>query len=100
MRDDLAAEYIGADSKDYGQEVVDMLLQVMENERDKHVVILAGYKDRMAEAEAAFGEYLTHHMGQPRFADARSVRNELDRARLRHAQRLATEWTATGTGTT
>ncbi len=76
MRDDLVAEYIGqtapktkrvldramggvlfideayylyrqADSKDYGQEVIDILLQVMENERDKLVVILAGYKDRM-----------------------------------------------------
>jgi len=164
MRDDLVAEYIGQtapktkrvldramggvlfideayylyrgeDSKDYGQEVVDILLQVMENERDKLVVILAGYKDRMdeffgsnpgmssriahhldfaayeldelvnigrrmmeqsnyylsAEAEVAFSEYLTHRMGQPRFANARSVRNELDRARLRHAHRLATE---------
>jgi probable Rubsico expression protein CbbX len=164
MRDDLVAEYIGqtapktkrvldramggvlfideayylyraADSKDYGQEVVDILLQVMENERDKLVVILAGYKDRMdeffgsnpgmssriahhldfaayeldelvhigrrmmeqsnyylsAEAEAAFREYLTHRMGQPRFANARSVRNELDQARLRHAHRLATD---------
>jgi hypothetical protein len=38
-----------ADSKDYGQEVIDILLQVMENERDKLVVILAGYKDRMDE---------------------------------------------------
>ena len=161
MRDDLVAEYIGqtapktkrvlehamggvlfideayylfrpGDSKDYGQEVIDILLQVMENERDKLVVILAGYKDRMdgffgsnpgmssriahhldfaayeldelvsigrrmmkqsnyylsPEAEAAFSEYLTHQMGQPRFANARS---ELDRARLRHAHRLATE---------
>jgi probable Rubsico expression protein CbbX len=164
MRDDLVAEYIGqtapktkrvldramggvlfideayslyqaGDSKDYGREVVDILLQVMENEREKFVVILAGYKDRMdeffgsnpgmssriahhldyaayeldelvdigrrmmeqsnyylsAEAEAAFGEYLRQRMGQPRFANARSVRNELDRARLRHAHRLATE---------
>ncbi len=164
MRDDLVAEYIGqtapktkrvldaamggvlfideayylfrpGDSKDYGQEVVNILLQVMENERDKLVVILAGYKDRMdeffgsnpgmssriahhldfaayevdelvhigrrmmersnyylsAEAEAAFSEYLKQQIGQPRFANARSVRNELDRARLRHAHRLATE---------
>jgi AAA lid domain len=44
-----------------------------------------------ADAEAAFSAYLTHRMGQPRFANARSVRNELDRARLRHAHRLATE---------
>ena len=76
MRDDLVAEYIGQtapktkkvleramggvlfideayylyrglDSRDYGQEAVDILLQVMENERDKLVVILAGYRDRM-----------------------------------------------------
>ncbi len=38
-----------ADSKDYGQEVVDILLQVMENQRQDLVVILAGYKDRMDE---------------------------------------------------
>jgi hypothetical protein len=127
--------YRGSDSKDYGQEVIDILLQVMENERDKLVVILAGYKDRMdeffgsnpgmssriahhldfaayeldeltdigqlmlgqaryylsAEAEVAFREYLTIQMRQPRFANARSVRNELERARLRHAHRLASD---------
>jgi len=164
MRDDLVGQYIGqtapktkrvldramggvlfideayylyraADSKDYGQEAIDILLQVMENERDKLVVILAGYKDRMDEffesnpgmssriahhldfaaydvdelvaigrlmldqanyylspdAEVAFREYLSRRMGQPRFANARSVRNELERARLRHAYRLATD---------
>jgi probable Rubsico expression protein CbbX len=164
MRDDLVGEYIGhtapktkrileramggvlfideayylyrpSDSKDYGQECIDILLQVMENDRDKLVVILAGYKDRMdvffesnpgmssriahhldfapyklnelvaigramldrsayylsADAEMAFREYLTLRMGQPRFANARSVRNELERARLRHAYRLAAE---------
>jgi probable Rubsico expression protein CbbX len=164
MRDDLVGEYIGhtapktkrileramggvlfideayylyrpGDSKDYGQECIDILLQVMENDRDKLVVIMAGYKDRMdvffesnpgmssriahhldfapykldelvaigramldrsayylsADAEMAFGEYLTLRMGQPRFANARSVRNELERARLRHAHRLAAE---------
>jgi probable Rubsico expression protein CbbX len=164
MRDDLVGEYIGHtapktkrvldramggvlfideayylyrahDSKDYGQECIDILLQVMENDRDKLVVILAGYKDRMdeffesnpgmssriahhidfaayeldelvaigramldhasyylsGEAETAFRDYLTVRMQQPRFANARSVRNELERARLRHAYRLATE---------
>jgi probable Rubsico expression protein CbbX len=164
MRDDLVGEFIGhtapktkrtldramggvlfideayylyrpGDSKDYGQECIDILLQVMENNRDKLVVILAGYKDRMdvffesnpgmssriahhldfapyklnellaigrsmldrsayylsPEAELAFSEYLTLRMGQPRFANARSVRNELERARLRHAFRLAAE---------
>ena len=127
--------YRSSDSKDYGQECIDILLQVMENDRDQLVVILAGYKDRMDgffesnpgmssriahhidfapyqldelvaigramldqasyylsdEAEAAFREYLTIRMEQPRFANARSVRNELERARLRHAHRLASE---------
>jgi hypothetical protein len=41
--------YRVGDSLDYGQEVIDILLQVMENDRDKLVVILAGYKDRMDE---------------------------------------------------
>jgi len=164
MRDDLVGEYIGhtapktkrvleramggvlfideayylyraTDSKDYGQECVDILLQVMENDRDKLVVILAGYKDRMDEffecnpgmssriahhldfaayeldelvaigsrmldhasyylsdaAEVTFRNYLTLRMQQPRFANARSVRNELERARLRHAYRLAAD---------
>src|SRR5689334_489108 len=164
MRDDLVGEFIGhtapktkrtleramggvlfideayylyrpGDSKDYGQECIDILLQVMENDRDKLVVILAGYKDRMdvffesnpgmhsriahhldfapykldelaaigravldrsayylsAEAEVAFRDYLTLRMAQPRFANARSVRNELERSRLRHAHRLAAE---------
>ena len=127
--------YRGTDSKDYGQECIDILLQVMENDRDKLVVILAGYSDRMdeffecnpgmssriahhidfapydldelmaigrvmldrasyylsGEAEAAFRDYLTLRMARPRFANARSVRNELERARLRHAHRLASE---------
>jgi probable Rubsico expression protein CbbX len=127
--------YRGTDSKDYGQECIDILLQVMENDRDKLVVILAGYSDRMdeffecnpgmssriahhidfapydldelmaigrvmldrasyylsGEAETAFRDYLTLRMGQPRFANARSVRNELERARLRHAHRLASD---------
>ena len=127
--------YRDGDSRDYGQECIDILLQVMENDRDKLVVILAGYKDRMdvffesnpgmssriahhldfapykldelvaigramlerssyylsAEAEVAFRDYLTLRMAQPRFANARSVRNELERSRLRHAHRLAAE---------
>ena len=43
------------------------------------------------EAQAVFREYLIRRMKQPRFAYARSVRNELERSRLRHAYRLATE---------
>ena len=164
MRDDLVGEFVGhtapktkrvlaramggvlfideayylyrtSDSKDYGQEVIDILLQVMENERENLVVILAGYKDRMdeffasnpgmnsriahhldfapydlgelvsigqlmlveanyylsASAEAVFGEYVARQMAEPSFANARSVRNDLDRARLRHAHRLAAD---------
>ncbi|MGH3268316.1 MAG: AAA family ATPase [Trebonia sp.] len=164
MRDDLVAEYIGQtapktkgvleramggvlfideaytlyraeDSKDYGQECIDILMQVMENQRDKLVVILAGYKDRMDrffdsnpgmssrvahhldfadydvdellsigqlmldrtsyylsdEAEATLRDYLSVRMTQPRFANASSVRNELENARLRHAFRLAAD---------
>jgi probable Rubsico expression protein CbbX len=127
--------YRSSDSKDYGQECIDILLQVMENDRDKLVVVLAGYRDRMDEfftsnpgmssriahhldfapyqldelvaigramldrasyylsdeAETAFRQYLTLRMRQPRFANARSVRNELERARLRHAHRLAAD---------
>ena len=118
--------------RDYGQEAVEILLQVMENQREDLVVILAGYKDRMAPffecnpgfssriaqdidfpdysgdelmqiadlmlermgyrfddgARAAFVQYLRARMEQPHFANARSVRNALDRARLRHASRL------------
>ncbi|HEY6312018.1 MAG TPA: AAA family ATPase [Streptosporangiaceae bacterium] len=127
--------YRADDSKDYGQESIEILLQVMENDRDQLVVILAGYQDRMddffssnpgmssriahhldfapyavdelmaigqvmieqsqyylsEEAKAAFREYLTHRMELPRFAYARSVRNELERSRLRHAHRLASD---------
>jgi len=127
--------YRASDSKDYGQEAIEILLQVMENERENLVVVLAGYKDRMDEfftsnpgmssrithhldfapydladlasigqlmldrssyhlsaaAAAAFRENLGRQMAEPDFANARSVRNELDRARLRHAYRLAAE---------
>jgi probable Rubsico expression protein CbbX len=124
--------YRAENERDYGQEAIEILLQVMENERDDLVVILAGYKDRMdtffqanpgmgsriahhidfpdysedellriarlmlagqgyefsPEAEIAFEEYLRLRRSQPRFANARSVRNALERARLRQAGRL------------
>jgi probable Rubsico expression protein CbbX len=124
--------YRPENERDYGQEAIEILLQVMENHRDDLVVILAGYKDRMdaffrsnpglssriahhlefpdypagdlmqiadrmleqqnyrfgAGARAAFEEYLLHRIAQPHFANARSVRNALDRARLRQASRL------------
>jgi probable Rubsico expression protein CbbX len=127
--------YRASDSKDYGQEAIEILLQVMENDRENLVVVLAGYKDRMDEfftsnpgmssrvthhldfapydladlvsigqlmldrssyhlsgpAEDAFRQNLRRQMAGPDFANARSVRNELDRARLRHAYRLAAQ---------
>ena len=124
--------YKPENERDYGAESIEILLQVMENNRDDLVVILAGYKDRMdrffesnpgmssriahhidfpdyrvselasiarlmldenqyrfsAEAEKVFEQYITRRMTQPHFANARSVRNALDRMRLRHANRL------------
>jgi len=124
--------YRPENERDYGQEAIEILLQVMENQRDDLVVILAGYKDRMdsffrsnpgmssriahhldfpdypagdllriadkmleqqnyrfgAGARSAFQDYLERRIPQPHFANARSVRNALDRARLRQASRL------------
>lgn len=118
--------------RDYGQETVELLLQVMENDRDDLVVIMAGYKDKMEsffgdvpgissriahhidfpdynvselmdiarlmldqqryvldpDAEKAFEEYIGLRREQANFANGRSVRNALDRARMRQAIRL------------
>jgi probable Rubsico expression protein CbbX len=124
--------YRPENERDYGQEAIEILLQVMENQRADLVVIMAGYKDRMdtffrsnpglssrvahhidfpdytpcelhriatlmleqmqyrlsAAADAALLEYIERRIVQPHFANARSVRNALDRARLRQASRL------------
>jgi probable Rubsico expression protein CbbX len=124
--------YRPENERDYGQEAIEILLQVMENNRDDLVVILAGYADRMErffgsnpgfrsriahhiefpdyendelveiaermlaeqgyafspEARTAMAEYVPLRRGQPHFANARSIRNALDRARLRQANRL------------
>jgi probable Rubsico expression protein CbbX len=124
--------YRPENERDYGVEAIEILLQAMENERERLVVILAGYKDRMdqffalnpgmssrvahhidfpdytldellgiaelmlaaesysvsPDAGQALREYLERRMRQPRFAHARSVRNALERARLRHANRV------------
>jgi probable Rubsico expression protein CbbX len=124
--------YRPENERDYGVEAIEILLQVMENERERLVVILAGYKDRMDEffrlnpgmssrvahhidfpdytveelraiarlmleaesyefdeaAEEAFRDYLELRLKRPRFAHARSVRNAIERARLRHANRV------------
>ena len=127
--------YRPENERDYGQEAIEILLQVMENQRDDLVVILAGYKDRMDTffqsnpgmssriahhldfpdysadellgiadrmlagqhyrfgdgARDTFARYLALRLAQPHFANARSVRNALDRARLRQASRLFAE---------
>jgi probable Rubsico expression protein CbbX len=124
--------YRPENERDYGQEAIEILLQVMENQREDLVVILAGYEDRMntffrsnpgmssriahhiefpdytaeelaqiarlmlekmqyrfsAAADGAFQDYIHLRKAQPHFANARSVRNALDRARLRQASRL------------
>jgi probable Rubsico expression protein CbbX len=159
MRDDLVGQYIGHtapktkdvlkramlfideayylyrpdNERDYGQEAIEILLQVMENNREDLVVILAGYSDRMDrffpsnpsfrsriahhidfpdyddgellriaetmlanqnyrlddEAQAVIADYIERRRAQPLFANARSIRNALDRARLRQANRLS-----------
>jgi len=124
--------YRAENERDYGQEAIELLLQMMEDKRHELVVILAGYKDRMDSffssnpgmssriahhidfpdysceelleigdrmveeqgyrfsdsARQAFAELVERRMTMPRFANARSVRNALERARLRHANRL------------
>jgi len=124
--------YRPENERDYGQEAIEILMQVMENQRDDLVVIFAGYKSRMdtffqsnpglgsrvahhidfpdydvaeleaiaermvaalglqlsESAHAALREYLVLRRQRPNFANARSLRNALDRARLRQARRL------------
>ncbi len=124
--------YKPENERDYGGEAIEILLQVMENQRDDLTVIFAGYKDRMdtffasnpglhsrvahhidfpdysaselmqiaglmleklnydlsPAAAEALHEYIERRMQQPQFANARSIRNALDRARLRQATRL------------
>ena len=124
--------YRPENERDYGAEAIEILLQVMEGNRDDLVVIFAGYKDRMdifyqsnpglssrvanhidfpdysaeellaiaqlvltaenyrfsQEATAAFADYIHRRMQLPFFANARSIRNAIDRARMRQANRL------------
>ena len=118
--------------RDYGAEAIEILLQVMENQRDDLVIIFAGYKDRMdsfyesnpglssrvanhvdfpdyspeelliiakimveeqqylltPESEKVLLDYIKLRMTEPHFANARSVRNAIDRARMRQANRI------------
>ena len=124
--------YRPENERDYGAEAIEILLQVMENNRDDLVVIFAGYKERMdvfyqsnpglssrvanhidfpdytaeellaiarlilaeenyrfsEEALAAFADYIQRRIQLPFFANARSIRNAIDRARMRQANRL------------
>jgi probable Rubsico expression protein CbbX len=124
--------YRPENERDYGAEAIEILLQVMENNRDDLVVIFAGYKERMDvfyqsnpglssrvanhidfpdysaeellliaklilaaenyrlsdEATAVFADYIQRRMRLPFFANARSIRNAIDRARMRQANRL------------
>ncbi len=164
MRDDLVGQYVGQTAprtravlkkamggvlfideayylhreesgKDYGQEAIEILLQVMENDRDKVVVILAGYQDKMDvffESNPGLRSRVAHHLhfadyridqlqaigermlgqagyylsdeaarllrddiagqrGRPGFANGRTVRNALEAARFRHANRLTSQ---------
>jgi probable Rubsico expression protein CbbX len=124
--------YRPENERDYGQEAIEILLQVMETEREDLVVVLAGYRDRMETffrsnpgmgsrvahhihfpdfdveelmaiaalmleqqkyeltpaAETALREYIVRRVDRPRFAYGRSIRNAIDRARMRQASRL------------
>ncbi len=124
--------YRPENERDYGQEAIEILLQVMENNRDDLVVVLAGYKDKMdkffesnpgfrsriahhidfpdysndelleiaevmvsgmnykfnKKSKEAMAEYIEMRRKQPHFANARSIRNAIDRARLRQANRV------------
>jgi probable Rubsico expression protein CbbX len=124
--------YRPENERDYGQEAIEILLQVMETERDDLVVVLAGYRDRMETffrsnpgmgsrvahhihfpdfdveelmaiaalmlgqqayeltpaAQTALREYVERRVRRPRFAHGRSIRNAIDRARMRQASRL------------
>lgn len=118
--------------RDYGSEAIEILLQVMENQRDDLVLVLAGYKERMdifyksnpglasrianhidfpdytveelvkiakiilseqqytitSEAEKVLSNYIELRKQQPLFANARSIKNAIDRARMRQANRI------------
>ena len=120
--------------RDYGAEAIEILLQVMENQREDLVVIFAGYKDRMDSfyesnpglssrvanhidfpdytpeellqigelmleeqqyrmtdsAKAALLEYVDKRKDLPLFANARTIDNAIDKARMKHANRMFT----------
>nr|YP_009628904.1 putative rubisco expression protein [Balbiania investiens]QBX88687.1 putative rubisco expression protein [Balbiania investiens] len=124
--------YKADNERDYGAEAIEILLQVMENQRDDIVVIFAGYKDKMdkfyesnpglssrvtnhvdfpdytsnelleiaklmieeqqycfaPDADSVLLDYANRRMKKPHFANARSIKNAIDRARMRQANRI------------
>src|SRR5947207_1636828 len=65
--------YRPENERDYGQEAIEILLQVMENQREDLVVILAGYADRMDRfftSNPGFRSRIAHHIDFPDFGDA------------------------------
>jgi fructose-1,6-bisphosphatase I / sedoheptulose-1,7-bisphosphatase len=63
--------YRPENERDYGQEAIEILLQVMENQRDDLVVILAGYADRMDRffsANPGFRSRIAHHVDFPDYS--------------------------------
>src|SRR5499427_8268945 len=60
--------YRPENERDYGQEAIEILLQVMENNREDLVVILAGYRDRMDrffESNPGMSSRIAHHIDFP-----------------------------------
>ena len=60
--------YRPENERDYGQEAIEILLQVMENQRDDLVVILAGYRDRMEtffRSNPGMSSRIAHHLDFP-----------------------------------
>src|SRR5882762_9118086 len=60
--------YRPENERDYGQEAIEILLQVMENQRDDLVVILAGYKNRMEtffKSNPGMSARIAHHIDFP-----------------------------------
>src|SRR5512142_206615 len=60
--------YRPENERDYGQEAIEMLLQVMENQREDLVVIFAGYKDRMDtffRSNPGMSSRVAHHIDFP-----------------------------------
>lgn len=130
--DEASALHRPGNERDCGREAIEILLQVMEDDRDRVVVVLAGYRDRMdgffalnpelrsriahhidfptfdlgdlvtighrmfaeqgyalaPEAEPVFRAYVERRLEQPHFANARSIRNAVERTNLRHTARL------------